>query len=271
LSVPIELSLGEEALSRNVADVPAAEHDESEAHHRRTLSDHPCPGVRLRHIVVVNMNNRRVLVDRHEEIASALDRLGVRRGRPVLVLVGGAAGMSRGHLEFVAELLRDAVLPVLIARDVAVVDGGTTSGVMGAVGRLHDRALPLVGVVAEGVVGAADLEPHHVHLLVPGDSWGDESPWLADVADVIAGGCRSVTLLINGGEITYDDAAHSIERGRPVLVLAASGRTAAAIGAAAAGDVVGQRAAEIAGSPLTRVVTAQDLAAAIEAELTTFG
>ena len=80
---------------------------------------------------------------------------------------------------------------------------------------------------------AAEPEPHHTHLvLVPGTSWGDESPWLTHVADALADGRGSVTVVINGGDITYADAAASIDRGRPVVVLAGTGRTADAIAGA---------------------------------------
>ncbi len=71
---------------------------------------------------------------------------------------------------------------------------------------------PLVGVVAEGTVvvpgvesaspEAEELEPNHtVFLLVPGTEWGDEAPWIADVAGIVAGVRSSVTVLVNGGQV----------------------------------------------------------------------
>lgn len=109
---------------------------------------------------------------------------------------------------------------------------------------------------------AEQLEPHHSHVvLVPGDSWGDESPWLAEVADAVAGTGPSATLVINGGEITYDDVAHSLKRHRPVVVLAGTGRTADAIAAARNPNSKDPRARQIAASPLTRIVDIADGAA----------
>ncbi|MEJ2853109.1 MULTISPECIES: hypothetical protein [unclassified Saccharothrix] len=198
-------------------------------------------------------------------LASALDRLGVRRGRPVLALVGGAGGMSAADTERVRGLLRE-LLPVLVARGAAVVDGGTDAGVMRVIGDLAD-GLTLVGVVAEAALGDTALEPHHVHVFVPGDAWGDESPWLAKAVSVLADGSPSVTLLVNGGDITYTDAAHSIEHDRPVVVLADTGRTADAIAAAVRGGPCDHRAAVIARSGLTRVVTAEDFVAVVESAL----
>jgi hypothetical protein len=219
------------------------------------------------------------------EVPAALDALGVRRGRPVVVLVGGAGGMDERDQQDVVLVLRDAVVPALERHGATVVDGGTDAGVMRLIGRARTNGavgFPLVGVAAEGTVrvpgggpvadDAAALEPHHTHVvLVPGSDWGDESPWLADVADAIAAGRPSLTVVVNGGEITYGDVGDSIARGRPVVVLAGTGRTADAIAAARAGRDTDPRAAAVAESALTRVVPVHDRAgveATVDALLT---
>jgi SLOG in TRPM, prokaryote len=167
------------------------------------------------------------------------------------------------------------VLPVLDACAAIVVDGGTDSGVMRAVGRARSASaagFPLVGVMAEGTLAvagreparadAAELEGHHTHvLLVPGGSWGDETPWMGAVADVAAGALPSVTVLANGGEIAYRDVFDSLARRRPVVVLAGTGRTADVIAEAVAGRSADPRATEIAASPLTSVVAMDDVEA----------
>jgi hypothetical protein len=94
-------------------------------------------------------------------------------------------------------------------------------------------------------------------ILVPGSSWGDESPWLTAIASAIAGEEPSTTLVVNGGETAYADVEQSLAAGRPVLVLAGRGRTADAI-AAAAGAAANPRAARIADSPLTHIVDMGD-------------
>jgi len=232
---------------------------------------------------------RPIRVERASELSAKFDAHGLHRGRPVLVLVGGAGGMNRNHLQLLGTVLRASVLPLLDTLNAAVVDGGTDSGIMRVIGNARSAVggrFPLVGVAAEGTVvlpdrskpssrDAAELEPHHTHIvLVPGDAWGDESPWLAEVADVIADDQPSVTLVVNGGEITYDDVARSLTRGRPVLVLAGTGRTADAIAAAVASHSDEPRAAQIAASPLTRILPVNDLDAladAIGAALTSQG
>jgi hypothetical protein len=206
------------------------------------------------------------------DLPAALLGLGIRPGRPVLALVGGAGGMHAGRIQFVDAVLRSAVIPALEESGAALVDGGTDSGIMRLVGRARSASgagFPLIGVVAEGTVTPGDgdqksenlaaLEPHHTHvILVPGRSWGDESPWLADVASTIADGEASATLVVNGGEITYEDIYRSFSHDRSVLVLAGSGRTADAVAAAASGSETDARAVHIARCPLTRIVDIGD-------------
>jgi hypothetical protein len=221
-------------------------------------------------------------VDNPADLRDALRALNVGVRRPVLVSVGGAGGMTPGYLRVAATML-EHIMPALDRWGAAVVDGGTDSGVMKVMGQVrHATAagLPLIGVVAEGTVnlpgtqgapGAVVLEPHHTHwILVPGDAWGDESPWLSRVATAVADGQPSLTLVVNGGEIAYDDIGHSLSAGRPVIVLAGTGRTADAIAAAARGDGEDRRAAQIATSPDTRIVPHGDpraLCSAIESIL----
>lgn len=200
----------------------------------------------------------RVRVTSTAELTAA----GLPAGRPVLVLVGGAGGRAGGDLDALVPVLRDLV-PLLDACGAVVVDGGTDVGVMRAVGRARAAAggtFPLVGVAAEVAVDLDAFEPNHTHLvLVPGDAWGDESPWLADVADVVAGPEPSLTVLVNGGPITFDDAEHSLGRNRPVVVLRGSGRTEDAIAESA-----DERSTAIATSPLTTVLGSDELRTHVE-------
>jgi hypothetical protein len=206
------------------------------------------------------------------ELPAVLDGARLRRGRTVVVLVGGAEGMSEDVLDRVQELFRTVVVPLLDLHGIAVVDGGTDAGVMRAVGRARAAAgggFPLIGVAARGTlalpgadasVDAAFAEPNHTHLLlVPGNSWGDEAPWLATVADVLADGSPSATLLVNGGEIAYADVKRSLERGRSVIALAGTGRTADALADAVAGRPSDPRAVGLAGhADLVRAVPVDD-------------
>jgi hypothetical protein len=209
-------------------------------------------------------------VGQPEEVPSALRDLTIRTGRPVLVAVGGAGGMTPEYCALVGEIMKH-LMGMLEGRGAAIVDGGTDAGVMKVMGqarRSTGASVPLIGVAAEGTVAlpgqparadAARLDRNHTHaILVPGAAWGDESPWLSRVATAIAGGQSSLTLVLNGGQITYDDIEHSLEADRPVIVLAGTGRTADAIAAAAKGVVADPRAARIAASPDTRIISVDD-------------
>lgn len=212
-------------------------------------------------------------VTRASDLPAVLAPLSGAGGRPVLVLVGGAGGMDARQEAAVRTLLADTVAPVLTATGAVVVDGGTDAGVMRAIGAVHHRTgvgFPLVGVAARGTVtlpgepvtpGTAELDRHHdLTAVVPGETWGDESRWLEEVATLLARRRPSVTLLVNGGDIALRDVARSIERGRPVVVVAGTGRLADDVAAAAAGSGTEgpDEVRGIASSPLTRIVPLSD-------------
>ena len=220
-----------------------------------------------------------------EELPAALELAGLTPELRVVVIVGGAAGMGQQDQRTVGDLLRDVVIPVIERQAAIVVDGGTDSGVMRLIGRARSAAgarFPLVGVAAAGTVvisgdsgptspDAAPLEPHHtLFLLVPGTEWGDEAQWISNVASVVSGSHPSVTVLINGGQVAYADAEGSLALGRPVVVLAGTGRTADAIAEARSGQGDDPRAIAIATSPLTSIVdiaTPDAVRGALEAAL----
>ena len=197
-------------------------------------------------------------------LTALLQRAGLPTGVPVVVLVGGAGGLSPVHAAACAELFTLALVPVVEKAGAVLIDGGTDTGIMQLAGCARHQAtarFPQVGVVAEGTVRwpgratasehAADLEPHHTHIVaVPGDQWGDETTWLSAVASALAGNAPSVTVLANGGAIAYDDVRESLTAARPVLVLSGTGRTADDITSARTGKPADPRAVEAAAFPL---------------------
>ena len=211
---------------------------------------------------------RAVRIHTPEETPGALCELGLGGSRPVIVLIGGADGLDESSLVRLRPLFAEALAPLAGDLGACVADGGTDAGVMRLMGEARLGAgsrFPLVGVAAAGTVAlpgeplsspdAAPLEPHHSHfVLVPGSRWGDESPWLARVAGTLAGGSPSITVLVNGGETTWEDAALSVAAGRPVIAVAGSGRAADALANALRGGTDEEWARELAGSGLVRVV-----------------
>jgi hypothetical protein len=214
--------------------------------------------------------------------ASLLDMLtvaGLSSPTPVVVLVGGAAGLEAHESAVCARLFADALVPVLEKTGACLVDGGTDVGIMALAGQARwdaGASSQHVGVVAAGTVNvpgspsspeAANLDSHHTHVVVvPGNEWGDEAPWLSEIATTLAGSASSVTVLANGGPVAFDDVRHSLAASRPVLVLADTGRTAADIAAARAESHRDARAVEVAASPLVTIV--RDDPAELVAQLT---
>jgi hypothetical protein len=207
-----------------------------------------------------------VRVSEANELNSALAALGLHPPRPAVVVVGGAGGFDEADMDRLRALFVSGIVPVMEKFGAVGVDGGTLAGVMRLFGEARAAVgIPLVGVVAAGTVqlpgtqppqqGAAELEPHHTHfVIVPGDQWGAESPWIAQAATVLADGAPSITVLINGGEIAYADVERSVQAGRSVVAVAGSGRTADEFAAALAGESADERAAALIPSGLIRSV-----------------
>jgi hypothetical protein len=205
-----------------------------------------------------------VRVDRKDQLSAAAAALGL--SGPVLVIVGGADRMDDGELNRVEPLFRQVIVPFAEQRSAIVIDGGTDSGVMRLIGRVRgNSSVPLVGVVAaelaaespDSASDAAPLEPNHSHFLfVPGTKWGDESPWLARFATVVANGRPSATVLVNGGDVTLGDAEQSVGAGRRVIAVSGSGRAADALADAARSGAADDRARNLAASGLVDVTDA---------------
>jgi hypothetical protein len=179
----------------------------------------------------------RVLADAH-----------VATGRPVVVLIGGAAKLdeSTGDL---AAMIRDGVIATAEAEGATVVDGGTDSGVMALAGKARAElgaSLPLVGVApiakvgVDGIAaarGTTALEPNHsLVLLAPGDEWGSEAPWLVNAARIIGANRPVVAVLVDGGPLALQEAMACAAQGWPLITLAGSGRTADVLAAYAGGS-----------------------------------
>jgi hypothetical protein len=184
-----------------------------------------------------------VFPDKPANLSEAISGMGLEAGYPVIVLIGG-------NIQEQQAVITDRVIQALakIAEDMKalVICGGTDMGVMAEIGRLRSNnhyQFPLVGVTLEALVTWPEgphstnmlwwgtkrwqLEPHYTHfILVPGSEFGDESPWIVDAATLLSTGHQSVTILINGGDVSRKDIALSIEHGRPVIAVGGTGRLA---------------------------------------------
>ena len=92
-------------------------------------------------------------------------------------------------------------------------------------------SFPLIGVIFDSLLMQQEaksiLDPNHTHFfLIPGETWGDESAWISKIATAIAGDQKSITVLVNGGEISKADVEYSLLEDRPTYVMRGTGRMA---------------------------------------------
>jgi len=184
-----------------------------------------------------------VFPDERSALEQAISELGLKGRYPVIVLIGGdidkqMAGATQRAIQTIAKVAEDI--------HAVVVCGGTDMGVMAVVGQMRSQnghKFPLIGVAPEELVtwpGGPrstkflrwgykrwQLEPHYSYfVLMPGSQFGDESPWIVDTATILSKDHKSVTILINGGEISRQDIQLSLNNGRPIIVLSRTGRLA---------------------------------------------
>jgi TRPM family ion channel len=184
-----------------------------------------------------------VFPDERSMLGQAVSELGLKGRYPVIVLIGGEideqqADATKRAIQTIARTAEDI--------NAVVICGGTDMGIMAEIGQirgLNHYKFPLVGIAPEALVtwpGGPhstkflwwgkqrwQLEPHYSHfILVPGSQFGDESPWIVDTATILSKDHKSVTILINGGEVSRKDIQLSLENGRPVIALSRTGRLA---------------------------------------------
>jgi len=176
-------------------------------------------------------------------LPQAISELGLKGHYPVIILIGGEMAqqevqITRRVIETISRAAEDI--------NALVICGGTDMGIMAEIGQIRARngyKFPLVGIAPEELVtwpggphntrflGLGkrrwQLEPHYSHfILVPGSEFGEESAWIVDAATLLSTGQRSVTILINGGEVSRKDIELSLENGRPVIAVSRTGRLA---------------------------------------------
>ncbi len=172
-------------------------------------------------------------ISEDKEIPEALTELEIPHPKSVIVLVGGAGGIGwwdkfpmRKAIKIIARLAEET--------QSVVVDGGTQAGIMTEIGKQRKRnkfSFPLVGVVFDSLLMKEEpgsvLDPNHTHFfLIPGNHWGDELAWISKIATQIAGEKKSITILVNGGQISKTDVGYSVMEDRPTFVMRGTGRMA---------------------------------------------
>ncbi len=162
---------------------------------------------------------------------------GIPQGRSLL-LVGGAdfAGADPVMVEAIQSFL--ATLASICERTrIGVVDGGTDAGVMRWFADARAAiagTFPLIGVAPRFAFDRPTrtgrpitaAPGHSVVLAVPGEQFGDETPWLFAVADHLGFDWPAPTVLVNGGDLASTEARQRLADGHIVIAVAGSGRAA---------------------------------------------
>lgn len=202
-----------------------------------------------------------------------LNVLGLARPRATLVLNGGTAPLSGSLAERLVAVLAGGVAPLACRERMTVVTGGTDAGIFALYGRgVTTLSAPLVGVAPAGLVhqrrrgdrwspsdgGLPDRVPletaHSHHVLVEGDRWGDETPVMLRLVAALDRLGPSAALLVGGGAVSAREVLGHVQAGRPVVILAGSGRLADDVASARTGSAATGVAATLAASALVSIV-----------------
>lgn len=167
------------------------------------------------------------------EIQNALTELKIPHPKTAIVLVGGAGGIESED-EFPMKKAINIVARLAEETQSVIVDGGTQAGIMMEIGeqrKNNNFTFPLIGVVFDSLIIKEDpksiLDPNHTHFfLIPGTDWGDESGWIAKIATAVAGDEKSITILVNGGNISRTDVEYGLLENRWAYIMRGTGRLA---------------------------------------------
>jgi hypothetical protein len=199
-------------------------------------------------------------INEADECQPTFKSWGLAMPKPTIVVVGGAGGMSEEQIDRTTKFFLNWIVPFADQHGIAIIDGGTDSGVMRATGlarKAINATLPLIGVVVRSIAEKEPqlLELNHSHfLLTPGNSWGDEAIWISKAATALSSGAPSATILVNGGMIAWDDARYSVESKRRVFVAENTGRTADVIASTSSGKAFDEKATKLIRSGLISII-----------------
>jgi len=194
----------------------------------------------------VNGRTAHVVRASHDtDVHEILSALSLGSPKALVVISGGAGGMSEDEINCVRPLFVDGLARLAAQERIAILDGGTSAGVMVLTGEGAARyglTAPLIGVCPAAKVSwpghpnpeaEAELEPHHSHFVfLEGPEFGTESGTIYAMADALGAQMPSVALVVNGGPIVYDEVLRNAKQGRELIVLKGSGRAADVIAAA---------------------------------------
>ncbi len=168
----------------------------------------------------------------------ALSALQLPKINGMLIVHGGAGNMEKEHMEKARTFITKSVAPFVQRNNLAVVGGGTQVGTPQILGEAREAiggTYPLIGVVPYGTItypggpppaeNKASLNWRHTHFLfVEGDEFGVESNLLVGLLQ--ASGMPGIALIINGGEIVFNEVKKHSASGNQIIAVQGTGRKA---------------------------------------------
>ncbi len=219
---------------------------------------------------------RLVTVPASTDIQQVITALDLPAPRALLILNGGTAALEADVHDRLEQLL-DALAGVVIEEGITLLTGGTNEGIFfllgAALAKRGDLKAPCIGVSVAGRTGPERLEPHHSHfVLVEGETWGEETPVMYNLAAALSHTCPSLAVFAGGGQITVNEMCYNVLQKRELVLIAGSKRsTDMAISAHAGNDVANESIQQIASAGRITVFGTQqpatDLAALLRSRL----
>jgi len=174
------------------------------------------------------------------EVATAL---GLPEPKAVFLVIGGTKNnaIDEALKTRLTHLFRYGLVPALERVGGMVLDGGTQAGIIELLGESlqSEASVALrVGVAPFGKVTwpgqPADekrhwqLDPNHTHFAVveDGQTWGDETKVLFELANCFSKRSPVMVILIGGGDQTKVEALLAVRKGWPLFILEDTGRLA---------------------------------------------
>lgn len=177
-----------------------------------------------------------------------LRRLGLPPPRATLVVNGSTAELDAKLKDRLEVAIERGVAGAALMDRLTVLTGATDAGIFSILGAaMSHRSTPLIGVAPDGLVtwpgrrpvpprlnqNKETLESHHSHfVLVDGDEWGQETNTLLALAGALGAQAPSAAVLCGGGCVSRQEALGHSRAGRPLVVLAESGRLSDELAAA---------------------------------------
>jgi hypothetical protein len=175
------------------------------------------------------------------DLPGLIGALGFRKDHPLIVLIGGH--IHPEHADLTHSILR-SVARTAQELGAMILSGGNHTGVLGPIGQIRameNYDFPLVSVVPQEMPTwpggptirqylrqedrRFDLASYYSHfILVPEGRYGNEAAWIVDLAEELAPRETSISVLVNGVNVTRKEIQLNLQAKRKILALAGTSR-----------------------------------------------